>query len=338
MLKMPIMQPNLPEKEGLNTEILPKLFSKTTNSYKFYWFLGILKHLKYGGDRQIEFADIIANMIYLSWHTINDFKVSLGVQDKIARAMKPNKKLDKQILQNLNNEEEIKVLFKELYFDGNKNLKHLTRYVPHLFLEPFVAKELNLFKDKKNDNKRREEIKRLAALNFETPHPIMYKFEGKQKILIHPKWQEYFLKNMRVIEDFTYWNLVQYLQSRNPNVPNISQKISPPDPKRGSLSKARKIWRIILENQVYHCIYSNQRITVDDEFVLDHFIPWSFVAHDMIWNLIPTSQTVNSSKSNNLPALEVYFSDFSKIQYNTFHELLGLKNKEVLEVGCTIKP
>jgi hypothetical protein len=35
---------------------------------------------------------------------------------------------------------------------------------------------------------------------------------------------------------------------------------------------------------------------------LDHFVPWSFVCHDQLWNLIPVSPAANSAKSNNLPA------------------------------------
>lgn len=43
-------------------------------------------------------------------------------------------------------------------------------------------------------------------------------------------------------------------------------------------------------------------------------MPWSFVAHDLLWNLIPTTKSVNSSKSNNLPS-DQYFNDFIKLQH-----------------------
>ena len=39
---------------------------------------------------------------------------------------------------------------------------------------------------------------------------------------------------------------------------------------------------------------------------LDHFIPWSFVSHDLLWNLMPTDPSINSSKSNKLPDLNLY--------------------------------
>ena len=39
---------------------------------------------------------------------------------------------------------------------------------------------------------------------------------------------------------------------------------------------------------------------------LDHFIPWSFVSHDLLWNLMPADPSINSSKSNRLPDLNLY--------------------------------
>ena len=58
-----------------------------------------------------------------------------------------------------------------------------------------------------------------------------------------------------------------------------------------------------------------ERVDLDkDSISLDHYLPWSFVAHDQLWNLIPTTPSVNSSKSNNIPA-ENYFSDFVKLQH-----------------------
>ncbi|WP_231936532.1 hypothetical protein [Fischerella sp. NIES-3754] len=43
-------------------------------------------------------------------------------------------------------------------------------------------------------------------------------------------------------------------------------------------------------------------------------MPWSFVAHNQSWNIIPTTQSVNSSKSDNLPS-EEYFHDFVELQH-----------------------
>ena len=51
---------------------------------------------------------------------------------------------------------------------------------------------------------------------------------------------------------------------------------------------------------------------------IDHFVPWSYVASDELWNLIPTVKSVNSSKSNNLPDWKVYFGRLAKTEYDAY--------------------
>ncbi|MBQ3794875.1 MAG: HNH endonuclease, partial [Butyrivibrio sp.] len=48
---------------------------------------------------------------------------------------------------------------------------------------------------------------------------------------------------------------------------------------------------------------------------VDHFIPWSFVMNDELWNLMPMESALNSSKSNKLPAWDPFFIRFSQNQY-----------------------
>lgn len=44
--------------------------------------------------------------------------------------------------------------------------------------------------------------------------------------------------------------------------------------------------------------------------MLDHFVPYNFVSHGLMWNLIPAHPSINSSKSDKLPRLDTFFSDF----------------------------
>lgn len=326
--KAPTMQSKLPYWEGLATEDLAKVFSHTTNSYKLYWFYAILNHLKNGGSGKVSFEQLISDMVVLSWHTVSEYKISLGKLDKLDRLIL--KSLDlKTEHDEFKNIQEIKKYFQSVGYQNKEVktwVKQLYRNVPYFFLTPFFQRQVKGMESKAKAKK----IEKLAGDIFDTPQAAPYKFK-EHNIIIHPVWKSYFIKNIVVLESFIFWNLVQYLQSRNPNVPNISQKILPPNPKRGSLSKARETWSILLKKQVYHCIYSNEQIAANDKFSIDHFIPWSFVAHDMFWNLIPIPQAVNSSKSNKLPNLNTYSFDFSKVQYHAYHELLRLKKTALLE-------
>ena len=64
---------------------------------------------------------------------------------------------------------------------------------------------------------------------------------------------------------------------------------------------------------------------------IDHFIPWSFVLHDEMWNLTPTFKNVNSSKSDNLPSYKEYIDKFCNIQYEAFSYLCDKKKEKDLE-------
>ena len=49
-------------------------------------------------------------------------------------------------------------------------------------------------------------------------------------------------------------------------------------------------------------------------YAVEHFIPYSFVSHDLIWNLIPADKSFNCSKSDKLPSLDKYYDSFFKLQ------------------------
>jgi len=61
------------------------------------------------------------------------------------------------------------------------------------------------------------------------------------------------------------------------------------------------------------CIYSDEIIDPGN-YALDHFIPWSYLAHDQLWNLVPCIPEVNSAKGNHLPRLENYLAGFIERQ------------------------
>ena len=50
-------------------------------------------------------------------------------------------------------------------------------------------------------------------------------------------------------------------------------------------------------------------------------MPWSFLTHDQLWNLLPIPKQVNSAKSDNLPARK-YMEDFGDLQYDAFNRVL----------------
>ena len=54
------------------------------------------------------------------------------------------------------------------------------------------------------------------------------------------------------------------------------------------------------------------------EISIDHFVPWPYVAHDEFWNQHPTTRSINSSKSNNLPDWNIYFPKLAELEYHSY--------------------
>jgi hypothetical protein len=60
-------------------------------------------------------------------------------------------------------------------------------------------------------------------------------------------------------------------------------------------------------------IYSGRQLA--DSFSIDHFLPWTFVVHDLLWNLTPVETATNSSKNDALPDLGLYLPRLAKLHF-----------------------
>lgn len=109
--------------------------------------------------------------------------------------------------------------------------------------------------------------------------------------------------------------MILYIQKRNPSVPGIADKLYPPLERK--LEKVKKYWKLIIGLEPVREIYGNGILTEKD-ISIDHFVPWSYVAHDEMWNLSPTTKSINSSKSNNLPDWETYFERLARQEYQSY--------------------
>jgi hypothetical protein len=133
--------------------------------------------------------------------------------------------------------------------------------------------------------------------------------------------------------------LVIYLQARNPNVPDIPNKLIK-SPQRGSLFSQRNLfWNLVFEEKdCIKCIYTGENLSLEN-YAIDHFIPHSFVSHDLIWNLIPADPLYNIIKGNRLPLLDKHFESFYRLQKEAI-EIVFSKNpkSKYLQEYLTIFP
>ena len=144
-------------------------------------------------------------------------------------------------------------------------------------------------------------------------------FFGIYKEII--RGNKYIRDNQTIVSGWMHYKLICYLQKRNPNVPAIPFKITAPG--KRDLRDATKLWKEINRDRTISDIYTGRQLTEENfstygELSIDHFIPWSFVLHDELWNLAPTFKNINSQKSNKLPDLSSYMDKFCEIQYESF--------------------
>ncbi|MCM1500774.1 MAG: HNH endonuclease, partial [Clostridium sp.] len=121
--------------------------------------------------------------------------------------------------------------------------------------------------------------------------------------------------NQEIIKGWLQYNIIIYLQKRNPSVPGIADKLYPPQERK--LEKVKKYWKLLLGIWPIHEIYGHMQLSERD-ISIDHFVPWSYVAHDEFWNLHPTTQSINSSKNNNLPDWNIYFPQLAKLEFVSY--------------------
>jgi len=126
--------------------------------------------------------------------------------------------------------------------------------------------------------------------------------------------------NYLLLRSFSLISLARYFELRNPGVPGIINKLERPN--KPNLATALAAWRAILKVEPFPCIYSGHDLVTG--FHLDHFIPWSFVTHDLFWNLLPVSPSANVKKSDSLPSLNRYLSSFVNHHYQAARTLARL--------------
>lgn len=316
----------VPYSTGLPVNLLAACFNNTSATYKYYWLISILQEVENGG-LMVSKRNLFARMISNAWFTVNYFHVSFGKQDLIQDSVRAIIEMEKIPIN-----EKKENIFQKLLTTRNaqteKQLWHFNKNVPHWFLSPWFPRE------KYETDLLRE--KRIYAQSKSFLGKCLYALH-QDEIEINKEWIDYLISNTKVLKDFCYWNLALFLQGKNPNVPDIQSKLIRPAVRNALIQQRTQFWDLVLkELGSVNCIYSGEKLTVG-KYIVEHFIPYSFVSHDLIWNLIPADRTFNSSKSDKLPPLEKYFNPFFELQ-KTAIEIVSIKSpkSKLLEDYLTI--
>ena len=306
---------NIPQSDFLSTKNLSRVFNNTTATYKFYWFQSLLQMHNEEGIYRMNVWDLVIRMVANAWFPIHYFHLSFGSMDSLHRIVTELQWMT-DLPMDAKKEEVVECLTVRL--DDKKvkdQLATLIRNVPYRFLSPWI-----------NYTSDADVIARSHAYENGCLYSIQ-KTKDELYITINPVWNKYLQDYYGILTDFINWNLTLFLQQRNPNIPNIPNKLTRPM-ERTSLSKQRRFWDDVIRNGGHvHCIYTGQEIHIGD-YAVDHFLPWSFVAHDQLWNLIPADNSINSSKSDKLPPLDRFLKKLAEEHREAIKVYLGAGKKE----------
>jgi hypothetical protein len=294
------------------SQVLGQVFNDTAASYKFYWLLGLLRLIEHTTTATFSETEIVEEMVVAAWHPVCFYRLSLGMQDKLQKAVLQLR--DKALMANDSKPEEIRPHLMQSE-SSRARVRDLTNLVPTRFLSPWFSSELRGV----DGHVRTQRIKELARQSQSTSSPTPYFFdrEGSTAVIrVNDSWRKFFRENCEVIRSFVFFHLCQYLQARNPNVPGIVNKLTVPTQR--DLATARRFWRSVRsefqqggKGHLFSDIYAGT--VLEREFSIDHFLPWSFVAHDLLWNLTPVSHVTNSRKGDALPKLNIFLPKLSSL-------------------------
>lgn len=298
----------LPYSDNLEIQYLSRLFDNTSECYKFFWFQAIVEKVLEGKE-VISYDEIVNEMIADAWYMVTEYHLNLGPKDTLEKLVHYIKDISKmkscekkeRIIEYLKNCTEKVVMQKK---------RTLTYNVPYRLQAPFME-------HLKGQAWNVSESRLINEINSEKR--LMYYFTALNgmytAIQIQPEWVSYIHENQQIVKGWLQYKMIRYLQKRNPNVPGIADKLQPPNARK--LDKVQKYWKLLLGLEPIHEIYGD-RILTDYDMSIDHFVPWSYVAHDEFWNLHPTTKRMNSSKGNYLPDWNIYFPKLCKLEYFSY--------------------
>lgn len=304
----------LPYSEELNIGHLSRLFENTTNCYKFFWFQAILRKID-GVHCRFTFDELINEMIADAWYMVTEYHLRLGplgITDNLEEVVKyiyenygiiPSEKREK-LLEFLQKTEDKRI---------SKYKSDLTLNVPYRLQVPFYD-EINIERNMWNGSKQNltNEINRQKRLIY-----YFRLISGLGTVIeVDDLWAEYLLRHKEILKGWTQLKFIQYLQNKNPSVPGIADKIEAPFSR--DIERVRKYWKLIIQiDPSIREIYGDT-VLANKDISVDHFVPWQYVAHDELWNLHPTTKSINSSKSNSLPSWNLYFNLLGQLEYRVY--------------------
>lgn len=326
ILPKDVVLTDVPYSSDVDYLTFSRVLSDSAASYKMYWLLSLIEEVS-RGKTEIDFKTMAVNMIVYAWYPIVTYKLSFGYCDNLSKVIS-------YIEENygLAHNCEKSKLFDFIYNNQDSNLnrmiKNLTCDVPYRFLSPFFRDKIRSIK------KPQSVIEKLSTESTNCVYSINADQNNNKYIRLNKNWAEYLKNNYKLIKGWSYYKLICFIQKRNPNTPAIAMKLDAPAER--NLRLQTKIWKEIIDDKHITDLYTGLPYNKDNferygNLSIDHFVPWNFVLHDMMWNLIPCFKNINSKKSDNLLNYDNYITGFAKDQYIAFCHVVDKNYTSIVE-------
>lgn len=316
---------------SLDIQGFTQMMKDPSYCYKFYWLEAIVSLIS-ENIMETTFDALIDEMIANAWYSVVEFHVHLSgimsdgsVRDGLERAI--CKLHDLSGLSSNASKIEIKNAISEHNAKIKKEKEQLTHMVPYRALAGFFG---NIKERPDWGSVRRivDYIQRVNANCVQLPYTLGDSSKLQKEVYFHPSWVEMIQDYTVSILGWIQYEKMKWLQMNNPEVPGLVYKLAPLDEKARKLSNVRRLWDGVLDLNFVVDVFTGEKID-KGSYDVDHFIPWSFVMNDELWNLMPMDSSLNSSKSNRLPKWDPFFGKFAENQfilYGLIHEKEGIYN------------
>lgn len=324
-----ILEIDEPYRNLLDVEGFAQMMKDPSYCYKFYWLEAIVQ-LVSEGIEETTFDALIDEMICNAWYSVREFHIHLSglqadgmVRDGLERAVL--KLAEVSALQSNASKVEIKNAIRQNSVELKSAKEQLTNMVPYRALAGFFLKEGSVV-DWNSFSRMKAYIERVNQEVVLLPYTLGPSSRLKKEVYFNPAWMKLIQDNAASILGWVQFEKLKWLQNNNPEVPGLVYKLAAMDEKMRKLNHVRKLWAGILDLSEVRDVFTNNPIVVK-EYDVDHFIPWSFVMNDELWNLSPMDSKLNSKKNNRLPKWDPFFERFARNQYLLYgflHEKEGI--------------
>lgn len=135
----------------------------------------------------------------------------------------------------------------------------------------------------------------------------IYSFSDNENFIKITNGAYQFMTKYKIeIEKLNYYEWAKFLEKINADnvLFHLLSKLELSLPEREPLDIYRKI--LFAEFEQCNCFYCGKKLSIGKIHV-DHFIPWSFLKEDKLWNFVLTCPECNIKKSNLLPSEDSIF-------------------------------